>query len=105
GQLAFNGAGHYLHTLFWDVMSPDGGGKPQGELADQLDRYFGSFDAFKRQFSKAAEEVEGSGWALLVWSPRAQHVEILQAEKHQNLTQWESIPILVLDVWEHSYFL
>jgi Fe-Mn family superoxide dismutase len=104
-QAAFNGAGHYLHTIFWEIMSPDGGGLPQGELADQIDRDFGSFEAFRRHFSKAAEKVEGGGWALFVWSPRAQHTEILQAEKHQNLTQWESIPLLVLDVWEHSYFL
>ncbi len=104
-EAAFNGAGHYLHTIFWQVMSPEGGGLPQGELARQIIRDFGSFEAFQRQFSQAAERVEGPGWALLVWSPRAQHLEILTAEKHQNLTQWESIPLLVLDVWEHAYFL
>ncbi|UFJ39097.1 superoxide dismutase [Brevibacillus humidisoli] len=104
-EAAFNGAGHYLHTIFWQVMHPNGGGTPQGELAEQIIRDFGSFDAFKRHFSKAAEKVEGGGWALFVWSPRAQRTTILQAEKHQNLSQWESIPLLVLDVWEHSYFL
>lgn len=104
-EAAFHGAGHYLHTIFWDVMSPSGGGVPQGELAEQIIRDFGSIDAFKRQFSLVAERVEGPGWALLVWSPRAQHLEILNAEKHQMLTQWESIPLLVLDVWEHAYWL
>lgn len=104
-ELAFNGAGHYLHTLFWNVMSPTGGGQPRGELADQLIRDYGSIEAFRRQFSQAADKVEGSGWAILAWSPRAQRTEILQAEKHQNLTQWESIPLLALDVWEHAYFL
>lgn len=104
-EAAFHGAGHYLHTIFWEVMSPQGGGTPQGELADQLIRDFGSIEGFKRQFSQTAEKVEGPGWALLVWSPRAQHLEILMAEKHQLLTQWESIPLLVLDVWEHAYFL
>jgi Fe-Mn family superoxide dismutase len=104
-ELAFHGAGHYLHTIFWQVMSPRGGGTPQGELAEQIIRDFGSFDAFKRHFSQAAEKVEGGGWAILVWSPRAQHLEILQAEKHQNLSQWDVVPLLVLDVWEHAYFL
>ncbi|MHB0882510.1 Fe-Mn family superoxide dismutase [Paenibacillus sp. SEL1] len=104
-ELAFNGAGHYLHTLFWTIMSPQGGGNPSGPLAEQIKKDFGSYDAFKKQFSSAAEKVEGGGWAILVWSPRAGRLEILQAEKHQNLTQWESIPLLALDVWEHAYYL
>ncbi|MGZ0039669.1 Fe-Mn family superoxide dismutase [Paenibacillus ottowii] len=104
-ELAFNGAGHYLHTLFWTIMSPQGGGKPSGPLAEQIKKDFGSYDAFKKHFSSAAEKVEGGGWAILVWSPRAGRLEILQAEKHQNLTQWESIPLLAIDVWEHAYYL
>ncbi|CAM3059358.1 Fe-Mn family superoxide dismutase [Paenibacillus sediminis] len=104
-ELAFNGAGHYLHTIFWDIMNPKGGGKPTGELSEQITKDFGSFEAFKRQFSEAAEKVEGGGWAILVWSPRSQHLEILQAEKHQNLSQWDVIPLLPLDVWEHAYYL
>lgn len=104
-EAAFNGAGHYLHTIFWNVMKPRGGGEPQGNLAQRIATDFGSFDRFKQHFSAAAEKVEGSGWALLVWSPRARRLEILQAEKHQNLSQWDVIPLLVLDVWEHSYYL
>lgn len=104
-ELAFNGAGHYLHSIYWPAMSPDGGGEPAGDLAVAIDRYFGSHQSFKDQFSQAASKVEGPGWAILVWSPRAQHAEILTAEKHQNLSQWDAIPLLVLDVWEHSYFL
>ncbi|WP_307728585.1 superoxide dismutase [Alkalicoccobacillus plakortidis] len=104
-ELAFNGAGHYLHTLFWTVMSPDGGGFPMGELSTQIQQDFGSFEQFKAQFSAAAEKVEGAGWALLVWSPRAHHLEILQAEKHQNLSQQDQVPLLALDVWEHAYYL
>ncbi|MCR8846485.1 DUF2935 domain-containing protein [Paenibacillus sp. SC116] len=104
-DLAFNGAGHYLHTIFWDVMSPKGGGEPQGDLRRQIEQDFGSYQAFKQQFSKAAEKVEGGGWAILVWSPRSRRLEILQAEKHQNLSQWDVIPLLVLDVWEHAYYL
>lgn len=104
-EAAFNGAGHYLHTIFWNVMKPDGGGKATGAIAKQIERDFGSFSRFKQHFSQAAEKVEGGGWAILVWSPRSHRLEILQAEKHQNLSQWDVIPLLVLDVWEHAYYL
>ncbi|MGX9705827.1 superoxide dismutase [Laceyella tengchongensis] len=104
-ELAFNGAGHYLHTLFWESMSPRGGGEPSGALKKQIIHDFGSFEAFKKQFSEAAEKVEGGGWAILVWSPRAHRLEILQAEKHQNLSQQDIVPLLPLDVWEHAYYL
>lgn len=104
-EAAFNGAGHYLHTIFWSVMSPNGGGKPQGSLLTAINQSFGSFDKFKQHFSEAANKVEGGGWAILVWSPRSGRLEILQAEKHQNLSQWDVIPLLVLDVWEHAYYL
>lgn len=104
-ELAFHGAGHYLHSLFWKTMAPRAGGRPTGELARLIDRDFGSFDLFQQQFSKAAQEVEGGGWAILVWAPRARRLEILTAEKHQNLSQQDIIPLLPLDVWEHSYYL
>lgn len=104
-EAAFNGSGHYLHTIFWNNMKPKGGGVPKGELAEEINKTFGSFEKFKAHFSAAAEKVEGSGWALLVWSPEAGRLEILQAEKHQNLTQQGVIPLLVLDVWEHAYYL
>lgn len=104
-EAAFNGSGHYLHTLFWEVMTPRGSGRPKGDLLKQLEKDFGSFDAFKKHFSEAAKQVEGVGWALLVWSPCSRRLEILQSEKHMNLTQWDTIPLLVLDVWEHAYYL
>ena len=104
-ELAFHGSGHYLHTIFWRNMSPNGGGSPQGMLKGEIQHYFGSFEAFKKQFSEAAKQVEGVGWALLVWSPRARHLEVLQSERHMLLTQWDTIPLLVLDVWEHAYYL
>jgi Fe-Mn family superoxide dismutase len=104
-EAAFNGAGHYLHTIFWKNMSPTGGGKPTGELARFINQTFGSFDQFKKHFTEAADKVEGVGWAILVWSPRAHRLEILQAEKHQFFSQWDVIPLLVLDVWEHAYYL
>jgi Fe-Mn family superoxide dismutase len=104
-ELAFNGAGHYLHTIFWNVMTPKASARPDGAIADEIKTSFGSFEAFKKQFSAAAEKVEGGGWAILVWSPRSHRLEILQAEKHQNLSQWDVIPLLPLDVWEHAYYL
>ncbi|MYL64670.1 superoxide dismutase [Bacillus hwajinpoensis] len=103
-ELAFNGAGHYLHTLFWSVMSPKGG-KPDSELLSAIQESFGSFKQFKQQFTNAANKVEGSGWAILVWSPVSRRLEILQAEKHQNLSQWDIVPLLAIDVWEHAYYL
>ena len=104
-ELAFHGSGHYLHTIFWNNMSPKGGGKPGNLLLKEIERYFGRFELFKKQFTEAAKAVEGVGWAILVWSPRSRHLEILQSERHMILTQWDTIPLLVLDVWEHAYYL
>ncbi|MDF9407127.1 MAG: Superoxide dismutase (Mn/Fe) [Pelotomaculum sp. PtaB.Bin013] len=105
-ELAFNGSGHILHSIYWTVMAPAGsGGQPGAQTINQINNYFGSFPAFQEQFSEAATKVEASGWAVLVWQPAWGHLEILNAEKHQNLTQWGGIPILVLDAWEHAYYL
>lgn len=104
-EAAFNGAGHYLHTIFWNIMNPQGGGEPTGALKRAITESFGSFATFQKHFTEAAKAVEGGGWAILVWSPRSRRLEILQSEKHQNLSQWDVIPLLVLDVWEHAYYL
>lgn len=105
-ELAFNGSGHILHSIYWTNMSPFGmGGHPGSQTINQINSYFGGFPAFQQQFSNAAVKVEGSGWTILTWQPTWQRLEILQAEKHQNLTQWSGIPILILDVWEHAYYL
>ena len=97
-ELAFNGSGHLLHSIFWQNMRPGGAGSAQGILAERISKDFGSFDDFKKQFTAAAVAVEGSGWTLLVWSPYFAELEILQAENHQNLTQWGVIPLLTVDV-------
>jgi Fe-Mn family superoxide dismutase len=104
-ELAFHGSGHILHTLFWESMKPNGGGPATGKIEELINRDFGSFDNFKKHFSAAAVAVEGSGWALLCCNPNFGKLEILTAEKHQNLTMWGVVPILVLDVWEHAYYL
>jgi Fe-Mn family superoxide dismutase len=104
-ELAFHGSGHFMHSIFWTNMGPKGGGEPSGALADQIKKDFGSFDAFKKQFSAASAQVEGSGWGLLCWEPIGGRLQILQAEKHQDLTQQGVTPLLVIDVWEHAYYL
>jgi len=103
--LAFNYSGHLFHSLFWNNMSPNGGGEPQGKLAAQIEQDFGSFATFKAQFLAATNSVQGSGWGVLAWQPLGSQLVILQAEKHQNLAQWGVTPLLVLDVWEHAYYL
>ncbi|MGD0424318.1 MAG: superoxide dismutase [Candidatus Bathyarchaeia archaeon] len=102
-DLAFNASGHVLHSLFWTNMSPMGGGTMGSNLADQINKDFGSFDSFKLQLSNAAKTVEGSGWGILAYDPLSEQLLTLQAEKHQNLTVQGSIPLLALDVWEHTY--
>jgi len=107
-EAAFHGSGHILHSLFWLNMAPagnGGGGVPSGSLATQIEQDFGSFEAFKAQFVAASTAVEGSGWGILAWQPAGKRLVILTAEKHQNLTQWGVTPLLVLDVWEHAYYL
>ena len=104
-ELAFHGSGHILHTLFWDNMTPNGGGEASGQIAEEINKFFGSFESFKKQFSAAAVAVEGSGWTLLCYNPIFKKLEILTAEKHQNLTQWGVVPLLALDLWEHAYYL
>ncbi|MEW5953464.1 MAG: superoxide dismutase [Bacillota bacterium] len=104
-ELAFHGSGHLLHTLFWENMGPGGGGPATGQVAGQIKADFGSYEAFKKQFTAAAIAVEGSGWAVLCWNPVFGKLEVLTAEKHQNLTQWGVVPLLTVDVWEHAYYL
>lgn len=103
--LAFNLSGHVLHSIFWRNLSPNGGGPPQGELADLIDRDFGSFERFRAQLTEVASTVMGSGWAVLVWEPVAGRLLTEQIYNHQsNLTQGGT-PLLVLDAWEHAYYL
>ncbi|MBM7569778.1 superoxide dismutase [Aquibacillus albus] len=104
-EQAFHGSGHYLHTIFWNNMTPQGGGAPTGSLLNQIKKDFGSFKNFKQLFTKAAESAEGVGWAILVWEPRAGRLGIQTAEKHQLFSLWDTTPLLVLDVWEHAYYL
>jgi superoxide dismutase, Fe-Mn family len=106
-ELSFHFGGHLLHSAFWDCMTPPakGGGKPGGAIADALMKEFGSFERFKMEFSKAATSVEGSGWAALVAQQCVDRPLIMQIEKH-NVNVYPSFRLLlVLDVWEHAYYV
>lgn len=104
-NLSFQGSGVILHELFFTNMRPQARYSIGDRIYIQITKDFGSFDRFKNQFNEASKAVEASGWGILAWVPRFNKLEILQCEKHQNLTLWGCIPILVIDMWEHSYFL
>ena len=104
-DLSFFGSGAILHELFFTNMGPAIPTSPSVELMKQINIDFGNYDKFKTQFTESSKVVEASGWNLLVWVASFNKLEILQCEKHQNLTLWGCIPILVLDMWEHSYYL
>ena len=106
-DLSFNLSGHKLHAVFWPNMASPGkgGGRPGGTIADHINKDFGSFDSFKKQFSDAAKNVEGSGWAVLTHDHETNSLLIYQVEK-QNFMHPPSMPMLLtLDVWEHAYYL
>ncbi|HET7658259.1 MAG TPA: superoxide dismutase [Bacillales bacterium] len=98
-----NGGGHANHSLFWQIMGPNGGGEPSGELADALNQKFGSFDKFKEDFQNAAKGRFGSGWAWLVVNNG--QLEIVDTPNQDNPLSDGKTPILGVDVWEHAYYL
>lgn len=104
-NLSFFGSGAILHELFFQNMGPAVPTEPSQKLMEQIMKDFSSYEKFKQQFTQAAIAVEASGWCLLVWVPKWNKLEILQCEKHQDLTLWGCVPLLVLDMWEHSYYL
>jgi Fe-Mn family superoxide dismutase len=105
GQLAFNESGHALHTMFWNNMKPKGGSKPTGALAEAIKASFGSHEAFEKLFTATAGAVQGSGWGILGFDALSGRLQVISAEKHQNLTLQSITPILAVDVWEHAYYL
>ena len=104
-DLTFNAGGHLLHTLFWKIMGPGAGGDPQGGIADSLNKDFGSVANFRARFAGIAAGVKGSGWAILAYEPIGDRLITYQVKQHDlQIVPW-SQPILVLDVWEHAYYL
>lgn len=106
-ELSFHIGGHLLHSLFWTNIAPPGkgGGKPKGTLGTALEKEFGSFDRFKKEFSLAATSVEGSGWAALSFCRQTNRPIIMQIEKHNTNVYPMFTILLVIDVWEHAYYL
>ena len=104
-ELSWNIGGHALHSLFWPSLSAKGGGVPGGQLGDWLVKEFGSFERFKKEFTVAANSVEGSGWAALTLGSQTTRPYIMQVEKH-NMNVYPAYTVLmVLDVFEHAYYI
>ncbi len=94
-----------LHSLFWENMGPNQGGQPTDELADQIAQDFGSFATFKLEVCAAATSLEAGGWVILAWQPKREQLAIRTAESHQLQTEWIGAALLVLDMYEHAYYL
>jgi Fe-Mn family superoxide dismutase len=103
--LAFNVSGHVLHSIFWKNLAPGGGGTPVGELARRITADFGSFEGMKAQLTQAAATLMGSGWGALVWEPTAQRLTTAQIHDHQSNVAQGSVALMVIDAWEHAYYL
>ena len=103
--LAFNVSGHVLHSIFWRNMKPNGGGQPTGPLAQAIDRDFGSFELFKAQLTQATATVMGSGWGALVFDPITGRLGTSQIHDHQSQITQGGVPIMVIDAWEHAWYL
>ena len=103
--LAFHLSGHILHSAFWQNMAPKAGGKPHGELAAAITEEFGSFDVLKKQMNAVAGSIMGSGWAALVWEPVGKKLLVTQIYDHQSNLAQAGTPLLVLDAWEHAFYL
>jgi Fe-Mn family superoxide dismutase len=103
--LAFHVSGHLLHSVFWMNLSPHGGGEPSGALRIAIERDFGSFAAFRAQLSYTALTMRGSGWAALVWDPVGRRLVTAQLHDHQSEAVQAGVPLMVIDAWEHAYYL
>jgi Fe-Mn family superoxide dismutase len=104
-DLAFNLAGHVNHTVFWRNLSPEGGDKPDGDLGAAIDEFFGSYDGFRAHFTASALGIQGSGWSILAWDVLGSRLIIEQLYDHQGNLAPASIPLLMLDMWEHAFYL
>jgi Fe-Mn family superoxide dismutase len=104
-DLAFNLGGHVNHSIFWKNLSADGGDKPTGELAAAIDEFFGSYDGFRAHFTANAMGIQGSGWSILAWDVLGQRLIIEQLYDQQGNLVAASVPLLMLDMWEHAFYL
>ena len=105
GAVNFHGGGYENHCIYWENMSPDGGGEPDGEAKGVIDYVFGNFADFKEKFSKAALGIQGSGWGWLAYNPNTKRVEIVTMPNQTSPRTLGLIPVLGLDMWEHSFYI
>jgi superoxide dismutase, Fe-Mn family len=103
-KLSYHFSSHLLHTIFWTNLG-NKRTEPKGDLLRHIDKSFGSFDKLKAYISETAKNVDGNGWGVLVWQPYSNSLSIIQCENHEKLIQWGAVPLLVIDVWEHAYYL
>jgi Fe-Mn family superoxide dismutase len=103
--LAFNLSGHVLHSIFWRNLAPDADERPTGALMAAIERDFGGFDGFRAQLTEAASTIMGSGWGALVWEPLAGRLLTCQIYDHQSNLSQGGVPLMVIDAWEHAYYL
>jgi len=104
-DLAFHLGGHINHSIFWKNLSPDSEGRPEGELASAIDEFFGSFEKFQAHFNATALGIQGSGWAFLAWDSLGEKLIIEQLYDQQGNVAAATIPLLMLDMWEHAFYL
>ncbi|MEI6591162.1 MAG: superoxide dismutase, partial [Actinomycetes bacterium] len=104
-DLAFNLAGHINHAIFWTNLAPTGGDKPEGELAQAIEEFFGSYDGFRAHFNASALGIQGGGWNILAWDVMGEKLIIEQLYDHQGNLAPASVPLLMLDMWEHAFYL
>ena len=103
-KLSYHFSSHVLHTIFWTNLT-NKKTDPKGALLQQINKDFGSYDRLKTYIAKTAKDMDGNGWGILGYQPYSRQLTILQCENHEKLTQWGVVPLLVIDVWEHAYYL
>ncbi|MFN8414853.1 MAG: superoxide dismutase [Cytophagaceae bacterium] len=103
-KLSYHFSSHILHTIFWTNLT-NKKNEPTGELLKQIEKNFGSYDKLKGYIAATSKNVDGAGWGILGYQPYSDSLTIMQCENHEKLTQWGVVPILVIDVWEHAYYL
>jgi Fe-Mn family superoxide dismutase len=103
-KMSFHLSSHILHSIFWTNLT-NKKNEPKGELLKKIEKDFGSFDRLKLYLAKISKEVDGNGWGILGYQPYTDKLTVMQCENHEKLTQWGVIPLLVIDVWEHAYYL
>jgi superoxide dismutase, Fe-Mn family len=103
-KLSYHFSSHVLHSIFWTNLT-NKKNEPSGDLLKRIEKNFGSYDKLKNLIAQTSKNVDGNGWGIVAYQPYSDSLTVLQCENHEKLTQWGAIPLLVIDVWEHAYYL